>query len=354
MTTMPDSTRPRKGVVGGIDTHADVHVVAVIDELGGLLATASFPADLAGYAQLSDWLSGHGQVVGVGIEGTGSYGAGVSSYLQAQDVTVHEVTRPDRSTRRRVGKSDIIDAEAAARAVLAGRALAIPKSHDGAVEAVRVLRVARRSAVRARTQANNQIGALIGASDDRLRAELRPLPARTRIHTCAAFGPPTVPGDPVATTRNSLGVLARRWQLLDNEIRLLDEQLAIVVPLAAGTLLDVFGVGIDTAGALLVTAGDNPERMHSEAAFAALCGVNPIPASSGKTTRHRLNRGGDRQANSALWRVAMVRLSTHQTTRDYAQRRAEEGRTKPEIIRILKRYIAREIYPHLKAAIDAR
>lgn len=355
MFTMPDSTRPAKGVVGGIDSHAEVHVAAVLDELGALLATASFPADGEGYERLAGWLAGHGPVVGVGIEGTGSYGAGVARFLRSQGVTVHEVTRPDRSTRRRVGKSDVIDAEVAARAVLAGRALAIPKSRDGAVEAVRVLRVARRSAVRARTQAHHQITALIGGSDERLRAELRPLPARTRVHVCAAFTPPAVAtGEPLGTTRSALGVLARRWQSLDREIQLLDDQLAAVVPAAAGTLLNVFGVGIDTAGALLVAAGDNPERMHSEAAFAALCGVNPIPASSGKTTRHRLNRGGNRDANSALWRIAMVRLAKHQPTRDYAQRRTTDGRTKPEIIRILKRYIAREVYPHLKAADDAR
>jgi transposase len=352
MSTMPDSTRPRKGVIGGIDTHAEVHVAAVLDEHGGLLATDSFAADAAGYALLHRWFESYGQVIGVGVEGTGSYGAGVTRFLRAHRVAVHEVMRPDRSTRRRIGKSDHIDAEAAARAVLTGRALAIPKSRDGAVEAVRVLRVARRSAVRARTQAHNQITALIGASDDTLRSELRPLPSRTRIHACTGFDHARASVDPIDATRSSLGVLARRWQQLDAEINILDRELALIVPEAAGTLLDVFGVGIDTAGALLVTAGDNPDRMHSEAAFAALCGVNPIPASSGKTTRHRLNRGGDRQANSALWRIAMVRLSKHQPTRDYAQRRTERGNTKPEIIRILKRYIAREVYPHLRSALE--
>ena len=351
MSTMPDSTRPRKGVVGGIDTHADVHVAAVIDDLGGLLATSSFPADTDGYTQLHRWLEAHGPVLGVGVEGTGSYGAGIARFLQSCDVTVHEVTRPDRSTRRRVGKSDTIDAEAAARAVLAGRALATPKSRDGAVEAVRVLRAARRSAVQARTQAGNQIIALIGASPDTLRSDLRPLPLRTRIHTCAEFEPADTT-NPLHATRHSLRVLAQRWQHLDDEINRLDQHLTTVVPLAAGTLLNVFGVGINTAGTLLVTAGDNPDRMHSEAAFAALCGVNPIPASSGKTTRHRLNRGGDRHANSALWRIAIVRLAHHQPTRDFAQHRTENGKTKPEIIRILKRYIAREVYPHLRSTLE--
>lgn len=214
MSTMPDSTRPRKGVVGGIDTHADVHVAAVVDEHGGLLATGSFTADVAGYARLHSWLESYGPVIGIGVEGTGSYGAGITRFLRTHGLTVHEVMRPDRSTRRRVGKSDHIDAEAAARAVLAGRALAIPKSRDGAVEAVRVLRVARRSAVRARTQAHNQITALIGASDDTLRAELRPLPPRTRIHTCAGFDP--VRAGPTRRHRSNPRLIKRkmpRWHV---------------------------------------------------------------------------------------------------------------------------------------------
>ncbi len=348
MTTMPDSTRPEKGVVGGIDTHADVHVAAVLDELGGLLATESFDADTYGYVQLMEWLRSHGELKAVGVEGTGSYGAGVARFLASEGVTLYEISRPDRSSRRRRGKSDSLDAEAAARAVLAGHVLAIPKSRDGAVEAVRALRVARRSAVRARTQASNQLTALIGAADESLRSQLKPLPLGVRIHTCAEFAITTKPCEALPATRSALGALARRWQQLDDEIRLLDTQLGVAVPAAAPTLIDLFGVGIDTGGALVVVAGDNPERMHSEAAFAALCGVNPIPASSGNITRFRLNRGGNREANSALWRIAMVRMSKHQPTRDYVARRTEQGRTKPEIIRILKRYIAREVYPHLR------
>lgn len=348
MTTMPDSSRPQKGVIAGIDTHAEVHVVAALDELGAVLGTSSFPADAEGYRAAHAWLSGHGTVIAAGIEGTGTYGAGIARFLGGNGVVVHEVNRPDRSTRRRLGKSDAIDAEAAARTVLGGRRLATPKTRDGAVEAVRVLRVARRSAVRARTQASNQMTALIGSADERLRAELRRLPARTRIHTCAAVATSAVLDEPIGATRHSLGVLARRWLALNVEITALDDQLAQVVPLAAPSLLDVYGVGIDTAGALLVAAGDNPERMRSEAAFAALCGVSPVPASSGKTVRHRLNRGGNREANSALWRIVMVRLSRHEPTRDYVAKRTAQGRTKPEIIRILKRYVAREVYPHLR------
>lgn len=347
MTTMPDPARPRKGVIGGVDTHADVHVAAAIDDLGALLGTASFATDIGGYHQLHRWLGDQGPILAVGIEGTGSYGAGLARHLEDAGIVVHEVMRPDRSVRRRLGKSDAIDAEAAARTVLAGNGLIVPKSRAGAVEAVRVLRVARRSAVRARTQANNQMLALIRSGPEALRTELGPLRVHTRLHACAAYRSDPTAGDPLTATRNTLGTLARRSIQLEDEIRVLDIELAAVVPIAAPTLLDVFGVGTDTAGALLVAAGDNPERMHSEAAFAALCGVNPVPASSGKTLRHRLNRGGNREANSALWRIALVRLSHHQPTRDYAQRRSADGKTKKEIMRILKRYIAREVYPHL-------
>lgn len=346
MTTMPDPARPEKGIVAGIDTHAEFHVVAALDHLGALLGTATFPATTKGYTQLQHWLSRHGPILAVGIEGTSSYGTGITRHLHTIGITVHEINRPDRSTRRRLGKTDTIDAEAAARTVLSGRALPIPKTHDGPIEAIRVLHIARRSAIRARTQAANQITALIGTAHEPLRNELRDLTGSTRINTCAQYQPDE-PG-PDHTTRYTLATLARRWQHLDHEISQLDKQLGQIVPTAAGTLLEVFGVGIHTAATLLITAGDNPDRMHTEAAFAALCGVNPIPASSGKTHRHRLNRGGNRQANHALWRITIVRLAHHQPTRDYAQRRTQTGNTKPEIIRLLKRYIAREIYPHLK------
>jgi transposase len=254
---------------------------------------------------------------------------------------VIEVDRPDRRTRRARGKSDPVDAEAAARAVLAGTATGIPKSRDGDVESVRALRVARRGAVRIRVA--NQLHALVISAPELLRENLRRLSTRDLVATTAALRPGSGL-DPTAATKHALKILARRHQDVDRDIAVLDELLQQLVPQICPQLLGLFGVGTDTAGALLVTAGDNPDRLHSDPAFANLCGVAPLPASSGKTTdRHRLNRGGDRQANAALYRIVLCRLRYDPATRAYAARRTAEGLTKPEIIRCLKRYVAREI-----------
>ena len=258
-----------------------------------------------------------------------------------------EVDRPDRRTRRLQGKSDPVDAEAAARAVLAGTASGCPKAGDGRVEMIRALRVARRSAMKARTQAANQILALVLTSPEGLRASLRGLSVPSVVRVAARFRPgPLV--DPAAATKLALRHLARRHAALSAEIAELDRDLALLVAEAAPALLTLPGVGTDVAGALLVAAGDNPERLSSEAAFARLCGVAPLPASSGKTNRHRLNRGGDRIANNALWRIVMVRMSTDHRTRTYVERRIKEGLTKKEIVRCLKRYVVREVYHRLQ------
>lgn len=254
-----------------------------------------------------------------------------------------EVDRPDRRTRRARGKSDPVDAEAAARAVLAGTANGTPKTRDGDVEAIRALRVARRSAVRTRIQVANQIHALVISAPESLREGLRYLSTRHLVATAAAFRPGSEL-DTSNATKHALRLLARRHQDVNNDIEYLDDLLNQLVPRACPGLLELFGVGIDTAGILLVTAGDNPHRLHSDPAFASLCGVAPLPANSGKTTgRHRLNRGGDRQANAALYRIVLCRLRYDPTTRAYVDRRTKEGLTKPEIIRCLKRYIAREV-----------
>jgi len=261
--------------------------------------------------------------------------------------TVVEVDRPDRRTRRLQGKSDPVDAEAAARAVLAGTASGCPKAGDGRVEMIRSLRVARRSALKARTQATNQLLALVLTSPERVRGSLRGLSVPSVVRVAARFrrGPLV---DPAAATKLALRHLARRHAALSAEIAELDRDLALVVGAVAPALLALPGVGTDVAGALLVAAGDNPERLSSEAAFARLCGVAPLPASSGKTNRHRLNRGGDRIANNALWRIVMVRMSTDPRTRNYVERRTKEGLSKKEIIRCLKRYVAREVYHRLE------
>lgn len=349
MDTMPDSVRE---VTGGVDTHKDVHVAAAFDELGRLLDTNAFPATLPGYRKLHQWLVAFGPVGRVGIEGTGSYGAGLSRYLSSRAVQVIEVDRPNRQRRRRKGKSDTIDAISAGRAVLGGDAAATPKTGDGAVESLRLLRVAHRSAVRARTQAANQIHAVIDTGPNEIRARLRKDSLTTLCSVLARSRPGAALSDPVTAAKTALRSLARRWLALGEEIDELNAQITALTHIAAPpALLAEFGVGIDVAGALLVTVGDNPERINSEASFAALCGVSAIDASSGRQQRHRLNRGGNREANAALWRIAMVRLRWDPETKAYVARRISEGKTKREAIRCLKRYLARRIYKILEAHV---
>jgi transposase len=335
-------------VTGGIDTHRDTHTAAALDQTGLLLGHREFPTTPSGYTALLGWLRSLGELMVVGIEGTGVYGAGLSGFLQTQDVKLVEVDRPDRKTRRRVGKSDPLDAEAAARAAQAGQATGVPKTRGGRVDALRALRVARRSAVTARAQAQTQLKALIVTAPDPLRAPLRALTTRQLVEHCASRRPDrAAAGDPTVATVLALRALARRHQQLSTEIAELDTLIGPLVAAINPTLLAVPGVGPDVAGQLLVTAGDNPQRLRCEAAFAMLCGAAPLPASSGRTQRHRLNRGGDRQANAALYRIVLGRLRWNPHTRAYVARRTTEGLSKPEIIRCLKRYIAREIYTAL-------
>lgn len=343
MTTMTEQSR---AVTVGIDTHGEVHVAVVLDERGRLLGTESFPTTAAGHRRLEAWARGFGAVEAVGVEGTGSWGAGVARHLTAAGLRVVEVDRPDRRARRQRGKSDPLDAEAAARAVQAGTATGTPKTRTGSIEAIRVLRVARRSAVKARAQASLQLRALVATAPDELRDGLRQLSLDELVATVARCRP----GDPteaIQATRLSLRSIARRHQHLTAEIDALDEHLEHLVATVAPNLILLHGVGTDCAGQLLVTAGDNPDRLRNEAAFSHLCGASPIPASSGRVTRHRLNRAGDRQANAALYRIVITRLRWHAPTRAYVQRRTAQGLSKPEIIRCLKRYVAREIYLEL-------
>ncbi len=330
-------------VIGGVDTHKDVHAAAALNAGGQLLGTALFPTTHAGYSQLLAWLTGHGALIRVGVEGTGSYGSGLIRHLRSAGISVVEVNRPNRQLRRQRGKSDTIDAEAAARAALSGTAAGTPKSQDGLVEAIRLLRLTRRSAMKARTQAGNQLHAVVQSAPTVLRDSLsgqslvKLVPVMRRFRWRA-------PMTPLAAARFTLKSLADRWAGLEAEIRQLDQQLELMVAEAAPRLVGLVGVGTETGGALLVAIGDNPDRLHSEAAFAALCGVSPVEASSGRQKRHRLNRGGNRDANRALWVVVMCRMAKDATTRAYVERRTQQGLSKREIVRCLKRYVARQIY----------
>lgn len=335
-------------VIGGVDTHHDTHVFAALDGRGGLLATAAFPATRAGYAEALAWLGGFGEVHRVGVEGTGSYGAGLARFLAGQAIEVLEVCRPNRAERRRRGKSDPIDAENAARAVLAGHATAIAKSHDGQIECLRILKNACDSAKKARTAAINQIHNTILCAPDTLREQLENRTGNDLLTACRNLRPHTATDPIIGATKRALRDLARRVAYLDTEITDHKRDLAALTNTLAPTATTAFGAGPDTTAQLLITIGDNPHRLHSEAAFAHLCGVSPIPASSGRTNKHRLNRGGDRQANKALHTIALCRLAHDPRTRAYAARRTTQGLSKRDIIRCLKRAIAREMYKHLR------
>jgi transposase len=339
-------------VTVGIDTHADIHVARAKDDLGRRLGELQIPTTPAGYRLLLAWAKHFGDVRRFGIEGTGSWGAGLARYLRSKGEVVLEVSRPNRQHRRRRGKSDPTDADAAASAVLAGDALGMPKAQDGAVEAVRILRVARRGAVKAKTNCIHAMRSLVVTAPSELREQLRGMTRAKLVSTCARFRSSDDPREPLGASKAALRSLALRHQALDAEIKVLDRQLGSLVTHIAPDLVARGGIKTASAGALLVAAGDNPGRLRGDAAFAALCGSSPVEASSGKVRRHRLNRGGDRDANAALYRIVVNRLSWESRTMDYMARRLAEGKSKREIIRCLKRYVAREVYGLLRSSIQ--
>jgi transposase len=339
--TIVEATR---SVVGGIDTHSEIHVAAVLDDVGGLLGSKSFAADPPGYAALLSWFCNFGTLAKVGVEGTGSYGAGICRFLMRAGIEVVEVDRQNRQARRNAGKSDPLDAIEAARAALSGKASGRAKSRDGWVEALRVLLVAKRSARSARVKALTQMRQVTYSAPDELRTKLEGLSITAFVSTCQGLRASRTNDRVLAATKASLSSLAHRVNELEAEIDELDARITPLVRSHAPKLLAVRGVGFDTAASLLVAAGDNPERLRSESAWAHLCGVSPLEASSGKVTRHRLNRGGDRQANCALWHIVITRLASDPDTQAYMERRVKEGRSKREVVRVLKRYVAREVY----------
>ncbi|MDX8030599.1 IS110 family transposase [Lentzea sp. BCCO 10_0856] len=330
---------------GGVDTHTDTHHAAALDHLGRLLGDAEFPATPDGCAQLPGWLTGFGPIATVGVEGTGSYGKQLAISLRQHGIQVREVSRPDRRTRRSHGKSDVIDAINAARAVISDDKTATPKTADGPIESIRALRIVRGGAVKARTAARNELTNLITTAPAALREALRGKQPKALLTACTALEPDlTQLASPTHGTMLALRSMAERIAALNQQITQLDKHLDRLVTATAPTLVGLLGIGTDVAGQLLVTAGDNPQRLHSEAAFAKLCGVAPLPASSGRTDRHRLNKGGERQANRVLHIVAVVRLRYCPRTKAYLQRRTEQGLTKRDILRCLKRYILREAH----------
>lgn len=340
------TTDGHEEVLLGVDTHKDFHAAAVITTVGAALVGRSFPATADGYRQLLSWARSFGTLRRAGVECTGSYGAALTRYLRSAGIEVTEVNQPDRAARRRHGKTDAVDAEAAARAVLSGRATATAKAADGPVEALRLFRMAKGSATKSRTQAINQLKSVLISTSPALRESLTSLSNPKLIRSCAELDV-TAGTDSTAAARHTLRLLARRIQRLSEEINDLNQRMTEAVSIAAPGLLEHRGVGPDTAAALLIAAGDNPDRLGSEASFAALCGTSPVEASSGKTQRRRLNRGGDRQANSALYTIVLSRLRWDPRTRDYMDRRIAQGKSRREAIRCLKRYVARDLYKHI-------
>lgn len=340
MTTM---TELDVRVTGGVDTHKDTHVAAALDQQGRLLGTETFPTTTAGYRRLLQWLHTFGTIDAVGVEGTGAWGAGLARFLTTQSVTVIEVRRGNRQHRRRHGKSDPTDAVSAARAVQSGEEHGTPKAANGNVESTRLLLIARRSAIKTRSQTANRIYSVIDTAPEVIRARFHGEPIRDVVFVAARFHRHDI-DDPVDAAKCALRHFARRWQAADEEINELDHHLDRLTTQTAPTLVALNGAGTQTAATLLVAAGDNPDRLRSAASFAALCGASPLDASSGRQQRHRLNRGGDRQANAALYIIVISRLRWHKPTQAYMTRRLEQGRTRREIIRCLKLYIAREVH----------
>ena len=344
MTEQPSANQ----IVIGVDTHDLIHVAVAVDHLGRRLGDLSIPTSPSGYEYFATWASGLGEIIAVAMEGTGSYGHALCTLLRSRGVHVVEVSRPSRKNRRNRGKADLSDAESAARAFLGGEVTAKPRGNDASVAMIRSLRIPREALVNQRTQAINQLRALIVTAPAELRESLAGLTAKQLIERVAHFRVGSVTSLAEAS-RFAMRQLGRHVLHIDVQVEELDRQLDPLVAGRAPELLAIYGVGVEVASNLLV-AWDNAHRIRSEAAFASLCGVAPVPASSGKTSRHRLSRGGDRIANRALWRIVLTRMRTDDRTRDYLARRQAEGKSKREVVRCLKRYVAREVYRVLQSS----
>lgn len=331
-------------IIIGVDTHKSNHIAVAINIQGTRLGAMTIPTTRDGYRGLEEWATGLGSVKAFGIEGTGSYGAGLSRDLLAKGHTVLDVMRPNRQLRYLHGKSDSLDAESAARSVLNGQATALAKTQGGTSEMIRHIKIARDSAVKAKSQAMITLKTLIINAPADLRAMLDHIRGPiTLVRHIATLRPGDITS-PTVSAKTALRAIARRWLVLHEEIQIHEKELERMVRDKAPDLMKSHGISTLTVAEMLILVGDNPERIRSEAALAKLCGVCPIPASSGKTNRMRLNRGGNRQANAALYRVAIVRMRDNDETKTYAARRTAEGKTRREIVRCIKRYIVREIF----------
>lgn len=347
--------KPMEGqIVVGVDTHKEVHVAAAVDWRGTLIDEQSFATTRQGYRQLEAWARSLGEVLRVGVECSGSYGSGPTGHLMKSGFQVLEAAFPDRAVGRKRGEDDSIGAEMAAEAAFTGARTATPKAGDGMVEALRMLQKTRKAAVAARRSALQTIRAIMISAPEELRDRLRGMTRMQLIRHLVATRPDATDfRTPTGSARVSLKGPARRCIGLDDEMGELDDMIEAVLRDVAPMLVELKCVGAQSAAQIMVAVGDNPGRLKSEASFAMLCGVAPVPVSSGMTYRHRLNRGGDRDANSAIHIIAIGRLRTDERTQAHIAKKLSEGHTKLEAIRCLKRYIAREIYYVVKRQAEA-
>jgi transposase len=338
-----------RNVYVGVDTHKDTHTAAVVDVNGGVLKTFTVETTSPGFGSLTGQIAKFGRVESYGIEGTGSYGALLARYINAQsEVKVVEVNRVNRQDRRRYGKTDTADAVAAARAVASGKETNPAKKVEGDLEIIKMLQTARTADVKTRTQTVNRIKAILVTAPENISTLLDGLTTLKTVRTILKWRPVNYLGDPEQAVKHALKLLAKQWDTLNDQIVQTDRDLATLLNETAPWLMELQGVGTDVAAKLLITAGSNPERLKSEASFAALCGASPIDASSGKQQRHRLNQGGNRQANNALYTIAITRMAHDPETQKYVAKQKAKGKTRKEIIRQLKRYIARQTYKKIK------
>jgi transposase len=339
-------------VIIGVDTHKRFHSVAVITKTGRELACKSFDADGKGYKQALAWASGFGTVLRAGIEGTGSYGAGLCAYLKKYGIEAQDVYAPDKKRRHRQGKDDETDAFQAAQAALSLTRCATAKDRSGDVEAARLLEVAYAQAVKQHTANINALKAALLSLPSPMREQLEALGTTSLVKTCSAFRIAKCTMESTDGVKYALRSLARMILSLETEMALLDKEVERYAKALAPTTVSLLGIGCHGAVKLLCAAGQNIERMKGESSFSMLCGTSPIPASSGDVYHRRLNRGGNRQANNALYVMAITRMRHCERTKTFIAKKMSEGKSKKDAIRALKRYLAREVFSALKADLE--
>jgi transposase len=334
-------------VIMGADTHKRFHTVAVISETGEELDSKSFDADASGYRKALRWARRLGRVSRAGVEATGSYGAGLSAYLKAEGVETLDVYAPDKRRRRLIGKDNEKDAFQAAQAALSRTRCATAKDRGGEAEALRLMESAYGQLVKQRTAAINALKAALVVLPDRMRARLEGLSTAALVRTCAAFRAAKDLKGLENGAKTALRSLARTVSALDKEIAVLDKEIGNYARALLPNTLALYGVGRHGAVKFLNAAGKNIGRIKGEASFSMLCGASPVPASTGDACRYRLNRGGDRQANSALYVMALNRIRACERTQAFIAKKMGEGKSKRDAVRALKRYLAREVYAAL-------